>query len=113
MGFHRRLTYDCICVLIIVYSVLVHAFLCRFQSTLIFFFQAEDGIRDGHVTGVQTCALPISAAVGAAAPAVAASGAVGCAGPDGGDEPGGAGEGSGGLEESASVGPSGGVGDHL
>src|SRR5437870_12936458 len=26
-----------------------------------FFFQAEDGIRDGHVTGVQTCALPIYA----------------------------------------------------
>src|SRR5439155_8940201 len=26
---------------------------------LFFFFQAEDGIRDGHVTGVQTCALPI------------------------------------------------------
>src|SRR5690625_5382153 len=25
-----------------------------------FFSQAEDGIRDGHVTGVQTCALPIS-----------------------------------------------------
>src|SRR6266508_2288217 len=25
-----------------------------------FFFQAEDGIRDSHVTGVQTCALPIS-----------------------------------------------------
>src|SRR5215510_1676160 len=24
-----------------------------------FFFQAEDGIRCGHVTGVQTCALPI------------------------------------------------------
>src|SRR6266481_3333118 len=24
-----------------------------------FFFQAEDGIRDGTVTGVQTCALPI------------------------------------------------------
>src|SRR5438876_2319833 len=24
-----------------------------------FFFQAEDGIRDGRVTGVQTCALPI------------------------------------------------------
>src|SRR5690625_4512183 len=23
------------------------------------FFKAEDGIRDGHVTGVQTCALPI------------------------------------------------------
>src|SRR6266436_9101612 len=27
-----------------------------------FFFQAEDGIRDVAVTGVQTCALPISAA---------------------------------------------------
>src|SRR5690625_6765251 len=26
---------------------------------MILFFQAEDGIRDGHVTGVQTCALPI------------------------------------------------------
>src|SRR5689334_19200121 len=29
------------------------------QERLIFFFQAEDGIRDGTVTGVQTCALPI------------------------------------------------------
>src|SRR5690625_7605875 len=29
-----------------------------------FFFQAEDGIRDGHVTGVQTCALPICLADG-------------------------------------------------
>src|SRR5256885_3215224 len=28
---------------------------------LVFFFQAEDGIRDYKVTGVQTCALPISA----------------------------------------------------
>src|SRR6266487_5901053 len=28
-----------------------------------FFFQAEDGIRDGRVTGVQTCALPIFTAV--------------------------------------------------
>src|SRR5690606_15410796 len=27
---------------------------------IFFFFQAEDGIRDFHVTGVQTCALPIS-----------------------------------------------------
>src|SRR5436305_8848178 len=26
----------------------------------VFFFQAEDGIRDADVTGVQTCALPIS-----------------------------------------------------
>src|SRR6266702_3462852 len=29
-------------------------------SETVFFFQEEDGIRDGHVTGVQTCALPIS-----------------------------------------------------
>src|SRR6266487_4743343 len=28
-------------------------------AVLFFFFQAEDGIRDGRVTGVQTCALPI------------------------------------------------------
>src|SRR5699024_11664523 len=27
---------------------------------ILFFFQAEDGIRDRNVTGVQTCALPIS-----------------------------------------------------
>src|SRR2546430_13459708 len=31
---------------------------------LFFFFQAEDGIRDLTVTGVQTCALPISAPPG-------------------------------------------------
>src|SRR5437868_11267121 len=29
----------------------------------IFFFQAEDGIRDRNVTGVQTCALPIFALI--------------------------------------------------
>src|SRR5437667_6515726 len=29
------------------------------QPLLVFFFQAEDGIRDRDVTGVQTCALPI------------------------------------------------------
>src|SRR6266567_6771478 len=32
------------------------------SSRLFFFFQAEDGIRDLTVTGVQTCALPISQA---------------------------------------------------
>src|SRR5439155_12177923 len=32
----------------------------RTGKVLNFFLQAEDGIRDGHVTGVQTCALPIS-----------------------------------------------------
>src|SRR5690606_39684388 len=29
-------------------------------SSSVFFFQPEDVIRDFHVTGVQTCALPIS-----------------------------------------------------
>ena len=37
----------------------VYYFLCFF-----FFFQAEDGIRDIGVTGVQTCALPISLGFG-------------------------------------------------
>src|SRR5256885_12112290 len=32
---------------------------CRCVSVGFFFFQAEDGIRDYKVTGVQTCALPI------------------------------------------------------
>src|SRR2546426_9452791 len=36
---------------------MVHTDFCFF-----FFFQAEDGIRDYKVTGVQTCALPISTA---------------------------------------------------
>src|SRR5690606_39498955 len=31
----------------------------RCRAPCFFFFQAEDGIRDFHVTGVQTCALPI------------------------------------------------------
>src|SRR5579862_10068555 len=38
--------------------------MCNCRSVVkvfVFFFQAEDGIRDGTVTGVQTCALPISA----------------------------------------------------
>src|SRR5699024_11374756 len=39
-------------------------FLCVMYLVLkllvVFFFQAEDGIRDRNVTGVQTCALPIS-----------------------------------------------------
>src|SRR5437879_9443161 len=39
------------CVLILVF----YSYVCMF-----FFFQAEDGIRDTSVTGVQTCALPIS-----------------------------------------------------
>src|SRR5205823_8838037 len=37
-----------------------------YRIVFFFFFQAEDGIRDKLVTGVQTCALPISAGGGAA-----------------------------------------------
>src|SRR5205085_3408375 len=33
---------------------------CSLSFVFFFFFQAEDGIRDLTVTGVQTCALPIS-----------------------------------------------------
>src|SRR5690348_13161751 len=36
------------------------------QCNVFFFFQAEDGIRDGRVTGVQTCALPICTIIGTA-----------------------------------------------
>ena len=32
---------------------------CKTLYIFVFFFQAEDGIRDADVTGVQTCALPI------------------------------------------------------
>src|SRR5437764_6214449 len=39
----------------------VHARDClRVSVAFFFFFQAEDGIRDTSVTGVETCALPIS-----------------------------------------------------
>src|SRR5690606_40762879 len=48
-----------------------------------FFFQAEDGIRDFHVTGVQTCALPISPARPGVATRPAATSGLG-----GGAEPG-------------------------
>src|SRR6478736_456768 len=51
-----------------------------------FFFQAEDGIRDLTVTGVQTCALPISVpavvARGRASPFVPAGAGTGAGGQD-------------------------------
>src|SRR5690606_40004923 len=43
----------------------------KYFGLFIFFFQAEDGIRDFHVTGVQTCALPISRASSSPWPAAA------------------------------------------
>src|SRR2546421_375047 len=44
------------------YSCVFVCFVCMLYSRIFFFFffQAEDGIRDLIVTGVQTCALPIS-----------------------------------------------------
>src|SRR5260221_10907882 len=50
--------------LVILYLTFIHSsYLLSFFSYyrfFFFFFQAEDGIRDHCVTGVQTCALPIS-----------------------------------------------------
>src|SRR5689334_24690233 len=50
---------DVFCIELCILSVLdfIFYYLLLF---FFFFFQAEDGIRDGTVTGVQTCALPIS-----------------------------------------------------
>ena len=39
--------------------IFVFFFFCFVVVFCFFFFQAEDGIRDIGVTGVQTCALPI------------------------------------------------------
>src|SRR5256885_12384496 len=52
-----------------------------YQSIHFFFFQAEDGIRDYKVTGVQTCALPISicSAVASPGPTTATYRAIGSA----------------------------------
>src|SRR5436305_7131591 len=42
-------------------SIIMSTIFCS-RTYIFFFFQAEDGIRDADVTGVQTCALPISRA---------------------------------------------------
>ena len=57
----------CLLVLISLVVILIcrlRAVVCSFRVVFrvvfcVFFFQAEDGIRDRNVTGVQTCALPI------------------------------------------------------
>src|SRR5436190_9555544 len=46
------------------FFVLFFFFFFMFFFFFFFFFQAEDGIRDHCVTGVQTCALPISHCAG-------------------------------------------------
>src|SRR5256885_3563322 len=48
----------CYCIL----CVCIVYYFARVSFCIFFFFQAEDGIRDYKVTGVQTCALPISSA---------------------------------------------------
>src|SRR5690349_14688082 len=63
----------CFALLIRIVEVFLRRFMLSCRLTIIFlffffFFQAEDGIRDLYVTGVQTCALPISAELGAAFP---------------------------------------------
>src|SRR6266542_5474638 len=44
---------------ILISSIMSRENLLLLDEPTIFFFQAEDGIRDATVTGVQTCALPI------------------------------------------------------
>src|SRR2546426_2707 len=44
-------------------SVYLWSVMCGVYISVFFFFQAEDGIRDYKVTGVQTCALPISGTI--------------------------------------------------
>src|SRR5256885_5409840 len=47
--------YSCLCPQSLCFRILILSLIYFF----FFFFQAEDGIRDYKVTGVQTCALPI------------------------------------------------------
>src|SRR5205823_4617280 len=52
---------SCYCPILLFCMAIVYVLLyLRFDFLFFFFFQAEDGIRDKLVTGVQTCALPIS-----------------------------------------------------
>src|SRR5687767_15300749 len=57
----KDLNYVSYCIIILVLVVYFRSYLVVVLFLLIFFFffQAEDGIRDKLVTGVQTCALPI------------------------------------------------------
>src|SRR5699024_11355116 len=50
------------------WPLVVLAECCVYLVLNCFFFQAEDGIRDRNVTGVQTCALPISLALSTSSP---------------------------------------------
>src|SRR2546430_8185622 len=52
---YQLLLYATLIIFLLCYNFLIFSFVIFF----FFFFQAEDGIRDLTVTGVQTCALPI------------------------------------------------------
>src|SRR2546421_1268661 len=57
------------CIIHLLWDLFCHLYFLFFVSVpdivfFFFFFQAEDGIRDLIVTGVQTCALPISFSIG-------------------------------------------------
>src|SRR5687768_17663877 len=64
---HIFLSCSCLVMLCYYFIVVYHFFIFLFYFFIVilffffffFFFQAEDGIRDVAVTGVQTCALPI------------------------------------------------------
>src|SRR5437870_9210882 len=60
--------FSCVFHVLLLYVIIDPFFFLIFDlfSVFFFFFQAEDGIRDGHVTGVQTCALPIFPGLSAA-----------------------------------------------
>src|SRR5260370_23662156 len=51
---------SCVLVFVAVIVSLIAELCALLERNCFFFFQAEDGIRDSSVTGVQTCALPIS-----------------------------------------------------
>src|SRR3989339_749049 len=55
---YKKLDWDSLCVLFQAEDGIRDWSVTGVQ-TCVFFFQAEDGIRDWSVTGVQTCALPI------------------------------------------------------
>ena len=55
---HLTVTKDFVFILVFFHLRLLFSLFIR-SFFVFFFFQAEDGIRDYKVTGVQTCALPI------------------------------------------------------
>src|SRR5690349_22104018 len=61
--FSRELSYHLYNLLFTLVFIFFFFLVYYFDFFFFFFFQAEDGIRDLYVTGVQTCALPICSVV--------------------------------------------------